>query len=408
MSDIIITKENFKRFAKRLQKEASFNLSLSESQELFARALGAQNLNELQQLFDKNLTINMGTLNREETPILCDHVYFSRSVILHGNKDKRCIYENHIIKQHKHKRVYLFDNSSDRELELKLKDVDMDIVVFDPDAKPNHKQKYNTYNSLNFFYNLNRSNDPAISCIEFLNPLIHDIVYECEGGHLITINLMNHLNEIFLKHKHFMRGVYGVISAIKENTESMTTIEAFFSEYRELYQAESFRSLLIKRLESLKGFPIDESRCLPNLECKRKELIVIRNKKDDKMFDYFIINSLCKDLSQQVIKVGEKREILKELEETLIIIDEKQLPPGGLLIQYYAAKLRIGMLWSYNDRESLILKGYSQPEVLDSCITITDTNTKTDNNAKNIKIDKHEFKIIDSKFENPYYESYNR
>jgi len=61
MSNIIINAENLKRFAKRLQKQSTelgLDLSLSQSQELLAKVLGANNFFEIHQLLtvpDKNV-----------------------------------------------------------------------------------------------------------------------------------------------------------------------------------------------------------------------------------------------------------------------------------------------------------------------------------------------------------------
>jgi hypothetical protein len=69
MSDITITSENFKRFAKRLQKqqeEQGLKTTLTQAQEILAKTLGANSYFEMNKLFQKENTVKEEFRNSPE------------------------------------------------------------------------------------------------------------------------------------------------------------------------------------------------------------------------------------------------------------------------------------------------------------------------------------------------------
>lgn len=130
MSNIEITADNIKKFAKRLQKntkEKGFNLSLSESQELLAKTLGSNNynaliksiessLNLLKKQDEKNHINNVveKTENRNQTSSSSEVIDFSNLlkeiVNLPDNKISMCYFQKEHISTAKNKYTLYFSS----------------------------------------------------------------------------------------------------------------------------------------------------------------------------------------------------------------------------------------------------------------------------------------------------------
>lgn len=131
MSNININSENFKKFAKRLQKNSNSNLSLMEAQELLAKTFGASNLhnlfkmldNEEEYLIQKDLKINVGHIyfsssyakvnfeNKNSTLIYNHKNLCTHSIIL-GDEKQRSKLTNHILKQYDKSSIQIFNSDA--------------------------------------------------------------------------------------------------------------------------------------------------------------------------------------------------------------------------------------------------------------------------------------------------------
>lgn len=92
MSDIVITLQNFKRFSKRLKESLGsqgINLSLSQSQEIFAQTLGVSSLYELQQKLEKQTTGVQPDIGK--TPELLFYNELKKILSNHGSTIAKCI-----------------------------------------------------------------------------------------------------------------------------------------------------------------------------------------------------------------------------------------------------------------------------------------------------------------------------
>lgn len=121
MSNININEINFKKFAKRLQKNSNQNMSLMEAQELLAKTFGANSYHELSLMLNssKEFKINVGNINADyyffdktNSTLAFSLSQFSCHSILLGNINERRVFTEHIINQYEGKHIYIFDGNN--------------------------------------------------------------------------------------------------------------------------------------------------------------------------------------------------------------------------------------------------------------------------------------------------------
>lgn len=121
MSNININETNFKKFAKRLQKNSNSNLTLMEAQELLAKTFGASNLHELNTMLSVNngLKIHVGNLItesysfvKEKSPVEVNHSVFNCHSLILGDENERRLLTEHIIRQYESHHIFIFDGSN--------------------------------------------------------------------------------------------------------------------------------------------------------------------------------------------------------------------------------------------------------------------------------------------------------
>jgi len=143
MSTININSENFKKFAKRLQKNSNTNMSLMESQELLAKTFGASNLHNLFKMLDheeesliqKDLKINVGNIyisplhskvnfDDKNSTLIYNHKNLCTHSIILGDEIQREKLTNHILKQYNKSSIQILNSDSGlKDIEILMKSI---------------------------------------------------------------------------------------------------------------------------------------------------------------------------------------------------------------------------------------------------------------------------------------------
>jgi hypothetical protein len=143
MSNININSENFKKFAKRLQKNSNANMSLMEAQELLARTFGASNLHNLLQMLDnqekalieKELKINVGNIyipslhsnvnsGNKDSILMFNHKNLCTHSIILGNEKQRTKLTNHILNQYDKNNVQILNSDTkSKDIEILMQNL---------------------------------------------------------------------------------------------------------------------------------------------------------------------------------------------------------------------------------------------------------------------------------------------
>lgn len=359
MNMITVTEDNFKKFAKRLQKNSKDELSLMEAQELLSKTFGASCYHELQKIFNRNentdFKINVGHTPHNMEPITFSQNTFSKHSIILGSVGERLSFEKHLLNQFKDYQIYIFDGG---------------IIPFSSNEIGTNKRKSRTLNFTSDdenefnYYDISNAFLSEDHLINFSNAIDF---YFCSSidRKILVDSLISQYRKLISEHSQnslktnvsFDFNLKHFLNSLKEESFFNKKMSLILKKYidKSLYDfvSEEFYSLYGTKPEYTT--PSEYKKDIGNLLDRENNNSITVIKTYDEYRSLLILDSFKQEISKSLKQ--EEHEIKR-----LVIFKEVKFSRAFSILTAMARSTNTSLIFSYEDLESFKNKNMSQED----------------------------------------------